>query len=640
VPAGRAANGCPYTATTYRIDPRWPTRPSTITHYGGFPRSARRPDVPLRRQHADAVQVRVDDANHFAYTTLGNYIQSARAWIYDDAGNVSIAADYGAVADTMGQEPLNGDETWTYYTYATLGGYLLDKPSEVSTSGGNGQLTDVQYGYNASGHPTQVQTWIDNSNHYLTTTASYDSAGNLKTQTDGLNQTTTNRLRHDLQRIRHEGDASDAAVGVDGACRLGRAVRCAGKLTRIRTASRRARRSMRCAARPTRIARAAAGRTSRTTTRCSVRPSQYNAGQWPGSAVLSRGSSIYGSAPTSTAGGARSSRPGAAPSPASTSSMPSTRTTCAARSRPHTRPHYGSEVGYAYSYGYDLDDRQASESLAGNATRLGYGPNQTSRPIDGHTRLDHHDVHGRRTISCTLTGPLCNGDITIYAYDGRGNPSVTQQQIAHGAQWALSTETYDSMNRKTSVTTPDAGTRTFVYDDGNNLVDEYDGNGAQSHYTYDAIHRRTSKSWATASRRASMAARSTRRRRTPSRGPTMRCAPASSTSASWTSMTDASGTATYSYDRAGNLVQGGRSVGGTTYMFANSTTRRPPPRDDLPRRLDGRHRRATRSATTSRAAEVHPELHPRRAVRRRRDADLVLRRQRQQEPVPDRRRAR
>ena len=79
---------------------------------------------------------------------------------------------------------------------------------------------------------------------------------------------------------------------------------------------------------------------------------------------------------------------------------------------------------------------------------------------------------------------------TTYAYDVLGNLKTVTDTKGN-----VSTMTYDTLSRKTSMHDPDMGNWSYVYDAAGNLTRQTDAKGQQIHFQYDALNRRVQKDY-------------------------------------------------------------------------------------------------------------------------------------------------
>jgi RHS repeat-associated protein len=165
----------------------------------------------------------------------------------------------------------------------------------------------------------------------------------------------------------------------------------------------------------------------------------------------------------------------------------------------------------------------------------------------GHQQRDASDAVGRPKWHDEWFGSTVQ--TRTFTYDGRGN--LSQLTDGAGNTWSF---TFDSLGRKLTSSDPDAGSWSYTYDNVGGLKSQTDARGTTTTFDYDVLGRRT--------------------RRTAGVGTT------SPLVATWTydeprggfankgrltTSTNASATATFDYDAFGQVVRSSRTIGGTTY---------------------------------------------------------------------------
>jgi RHS repeat-associated protein len=131
--------------------------------------------------------------------------------------------------------------------------------------------------------------------------------------------------------------------------------------------------------------------------------------------------------------------------------------------------------------------------------------------------------------------------------------------ITQGSQ--TRTFSYDGMGRLTSETTPEAGTTGYQYNSSNLLTQKTDARGVITTYTYDAINRLTQVSYNVGT--TGVAA-------TPTVTYTYGTSASQNNNGRIITMTDGSGSESYTYDILGQLTQVQKVVSGTTYTTGYS----------------------------------------------------------------------
>ena len=142
----------------------------------------------------------------------------------------------------------------------------------------------------------------------------------------------------------------------------------------------------------------------------------------------------------------------------------------------------------------------------------------------------------------TSTDPAVNN--TSYTYDDRDNLiTVTDTRNL------TTTYTYDGLDNVTQQVSPDTGTTTYTYDDAGNRLTQTDARNKVTSYVYDALNRLTNISYPNTSLNVSF----TYDQGTNGKG-------------RLTAMADASGSATYIYDKRGNLISETKTISSQNYV--------------------------------------------------------------------------
>ncbi|MDM3871792.1 RHS repeat-associated core domain-containing protein [Porticoccus sp. W117] len=162
------------------------------------------------------------------------------------------------------------------------------------------------------------------------------------------------------------------------------------------------------------------------------------------------------------------------------------------------------------SYGYDVN---------GNVTSITDGNNnQTTQSFDALDRLKDE------------LKPL-NQDIS-YGYDAQGNMNTVTDP-----KGLVTTYNYNGLGNLTSLVSPDTGTTSYTHDEADNRLTKTDAKGVTASYSYDALNRLTAVDYP---------------------GTTLDITYGYDAGAygkgRLTSITDASGTRTFTYDYFGNLA--------------------------------------------------------------------------------------
>jgi RHS repeat-associated protein len=170
----------------------------------------------------------------------------------------------------------------------------------------------------------------------------------------------------------------------------------------------------------------------------------------------------------------------------------------------------------------------------------------------GHQKRSTKDVYGRVLKIEEFIGS--NVYATTYAYNTLDSLTTTVDTLGNTA-----TIQYDSLGRKISMNDPDMGTWSYLYDEVSNLKSQTDAKGQTITFTYDNLNRLTKKTY-------------------PSGTPivyTYDTYPAGSPSGPYvtgriTSVTDASGTTLFYYDRLGREIKTVKTVDSVSYTTLRS----------------------------------------------------------------------
>ncbi|MEO7733224.1 MAG: toxin TcdB middle/N-terminal domain-containing protein, partial [Kofleriaceae bacterium] len=568
---------CPFSELTYRIDPRYPTRLAGSYRYGGSLGALQQvtlssyADTPAIPYRSDAVGETV-----FLYDVGGvNLTLVLRR--YDRYGNVTRVEDHGLYADGVSQLPaLTSDDRALDTEYAVNRElYVVDKPGRmvgwngVTTSAA--RVTETQFLYDGAtawstppvrGAVTTTRRWLDTANSFVESFATYDDWANLVTETDARGGVT----RYDLDPIYHQylekltRPAAGAIASSISSPLADWSLACGAKTRetddRNGTATSYTYDPL---CRRTRTDLPGGGYERISYHDLGLAGLQYTevAGPGPQGDVWAR--TYFDGRGRTT----RLTRRG----PDADNDVIAAEYTYNARGHVASRgrPRYALDASAPREdVSYDNRDRVIRVALpGGGAKTTSYGL-RTAVVNDelGHQQVTQVDVRGRTLMTATSINNSTLGDIVYRSYDGNGKLAQLQQLQQHGAVWATWTFSYDSLGRQIAAFDPDTGARASAYDASGNLVDDTDANGSRTHYTYDALDRRTSKTIGYCPRRCF--------------GPQPvtvtwtydEARPGHANIGRLTSMTDPSGTASYDYDAAGHLVQGGRTVDGVSYPFA------------------------------------------------------------------------
>jgi RHS repeat-associated protein len=163
---------------------------------------------------------------------------------------------------------------------------------------------------------------------------------------------------------------------------------------------------------------------------------------------------------------------------------------------PATGALLGDEI-FSRSYSYDEIDRLMGQTDSlGNVTSLAYDSlDRVVRVTDplGNVKRSAYDLYGRveteefeRTASGLGGGAPLASVITRREYDEDGNLLAFVDPVG-----SRTTQTFDSLGRRRSVTYADDSTETHSYDRDDNLVASRDANGVLHTSVIDPLNRRT-----------------------------------------------------------------------------------------------------------------------------------------------------
>ena len=178
-----------------------------------------------------------------------------------------------------------------------------------------------------------------------------------------------------------------------------------------------------------------------------------------------------------------------------------------------------------------------------------------------HKKRTVRDAYGRVVTVQEYTGThtTCTTSAgspyatTTYSYDVLGNLLTLTD-----AKGNVSTMTYDTLSRKTSMHDPDMGTWTYVYDANGNLTQQTDAKAQQIHFQYDALNRRVQKDYGTQKTLGSGDVVYTYDGSTNNRKGRLN------------NVLDGSGTATFFYDVTGRVTKTDKVIDSTTYTTQSS----------------------------------------------------------------------
>jgi len=156
------------------------------------------------------------------------------------------------------------------------------------------------------------------------------------------------------------------------------------------------------------------------------------------------------------------------------------------------------------------------------------------------------------------TDPATANTSTGYAYDARDN--LRQVTDPDGLNTVYD---YDGLNNLTGLHSPDTGNTSYTYDLAGNRRSQTDARGVTSTYTYDALNRLTGIAYPTTSLDVTYAY---------DQADAVTGCSGSYPLGRMTTMTDASGSTSYCYDRRGNVTVKTQVSGGVALATAYSYT--------------------------------------------------------------------
>ncbi|MEK7703692.1 MAG: toxin TcdB middle/N-terminal domain-containing protein [Myxococcota bacterium] len=562
------AESCPFVLTTYLQKPGIGSYPiaSSLMSGSGVELATREVALegvssaaPYRVQPGRETLSVYDEAS-------GEFIQTARDFVYDAFGNVTLSTDHG-FADRL------GDETTTRSTYVpNLEAFITGKLARVTTFNGTTNagtvLFDTKYRYdNASsdlvppvvGLPTARLVWHDHTGDYLAHEFAYDRFGNVVSETGPEGATKWSRVFDSTGVFVDE--ARDALYASDNRhAQLFTWDRVCGKPRLVGTPDRRTTEIQYdeyC--RPIRIEGVLATTTS---------IDYIDATSFPGRSVRVRQTAADASEEYWTRtyydGVGRpywvaAYRPYA--SPADTIYRmwwydERDRTVVS------SRPHYSSEIlegdvaPYLVRTFFDKQNRPTRiEDARGASVRAWtYGLDSIEMTTADGTFTEWFNANGQ----VTATRELFTRDFVVYEpqdveyeYDARGNLRTISDGV--GNEWWFD---FDSVGLLHWEWDPNAGARSYEYLPSGQLASSTDGRGQHTEYEFDALGRLRAKR---------LGAESTEQ-----------------VEVSWnydeprtgyynvggvTSMIDGHGRSMYNYDVAGRLVHRSRTVDNVVYAF-------------------------------------------------------------------------
>jgi RHS repeat-associated protein len=459
----------------------------TRTEYEYSPITASIPYVSNRV----ATTLRVYEEPSFKQTKITN--------TFDVYGNVVEAINHGDLA-------LTGDEiTARLDFYANTTAYIVGLPGRVRTHAGvgtGGTLLTDKYAYydgaaayttpSVKGDITQRKVWLNlPTSGFITSTATYDTYGNLTSSTDPIGSITTTIYDTTYHlfpiEVRDPLYATDTRHKVltswDYVCGLPDEITdLNGQITDNDYDN---------LCRPTRT-ESPNGNFTLTSYNNIGTPANQNiriVTPKPGATMMPTDgdtANLFGE--TYMDGLGRTYRTAAkGPTNIETLTTFTKRGTVASQ----TAPFYSGGTQYATTWKYDALDRKIERQHPdSNKVTGAYGLSSVTTGFQRVTVTDellrpatiHTDAYGRTVRSDRKLGSATVS--THYQYDLLGR--LTGLTDNGGNQW---TYTYDTLGRRLTANDPDLGSWAYLYDDASRLTDQTDAKGQVTHFTYDALGR-------------------------------------------------------------------------------------------------------------------------------------------------------
>ncbi len=225
-------------------------------------------------------------------------------------------------------------------------------------------------------------------------------------------------------------------------------------------------------------------------------------------------------------------------------------------------PHFDAASASVYwtKYAYDPVRRVTQVMYPdGTYTTTGYDRERTTlvdasfhskvRETDGLGRLTAvHEFKGNGSLDPESPTPWAPYAVTGYTYNPMGKLTATRD-----ARNNVTEIRYDSLSRKYYMKDPDMGEWTYGYDAKGNLTGQIDGNGRSITFAHDGLNRVTQKTYVGST--------------TPPVVYTYDLGPFENPKGKLTAVTDASGSAQFSYDERGRTKGTMKAVNGVYYTI-------------------------------------------------------------------------
>ncbi|MBK7196412.1 MAG: VCBS repeat-containing protein [Myxococcales bacterium] len=479
----------------------------------------------------------------YTYDGTGASKRTYTTKAYDTYGNVTSNVAYG-------NYDAAGDELTTTTTFVpNTGAYIVAAAASTTSYAGVGTagavLGQTQFHYDGAatwnqaptrGDRTKTRQWLNPGNTWVTTSATYDTFGNVLTTTDELGNTSsvaydtagthpvrvTNPIGHVATMTWNLCDQVNSTVAPNGGLQ-GQALDalCRPQATMASLPSRYYSVQL--------SSYTGLGNASAQFRRTETPPGFGGTAAWTNQYFDGRGRTY------------RTTTNGPATIYTDTAYNPRGQVASAGE------PYYAGATARAALTTYDALDRPVRvTNLDGTTATITYGV-WTSTITDalGHATRTDVDARGRVVAITRLSSG--GNQTTTYTYDLLSR--LTGVQDARGNAW---TYTYDTLGRRLTVRDPDLGTWSYGYDAKGQLVSQTDAKGQTTTLTYDALGRKRTQTiagvltntWTYDQARAGYA-----------------------NTGRLTSSTEPTGGTTTDYDIAGNLVHQVKTIDGTAYEY-------------------------------------------------------------------------
>jgi YD repeat-containing protein len=147
---------------------------------------------------------------------------------------------------------------------------------------------------------------------------------------------------------------------------------------------------------------------------------------------------------------------------------------------------------FTTTYTYDTTNQLTGQSTSGITTTYTYDsqfrPTEVTEQSGGSTTTFTYAYDGLGRLSSETETPSPGSTTTFtYGYDGAGELQSVTEQPSGGGPSAVTTYTYDALDRMVSEADPGGRTVTYTYDAANRLTHETDSLGRTTTVVYDAV---------------------------------------------------------------------------------------------------------------------------------------------------------